>query len=292
MKLSVIIPCYNAAQTISVQLDALVDQRWEHPWEVVVVNNNSTDDSIRLVRSYEKKVPHLRIVEASEKQNSAYAANVGASMAAGESIAFCDADDEMGQGWIMAMGNALADYDFVACKIDTRKLNQEWVYNALGGHAQNQGLQTMCYPPYFPHAGAGTLGIKRWIHDQVGGFDETLPYVQDTDYCVKVQRYGVKLHYVARATMHVRLRDSVAGIFRQARNWSQYNVTVYKRYRFVNGPDLAHPWLTYCYRWIFFLRLLRRIGDRTTRAQVAWVLGYQIGLLYGICKERVPPVHN
>lgn len=45
MKLSVIIPCYNAASTIVVQLDALGNQCWSEPWEIIVADNRSADDS-------------------------------------------------------------------------------------------------------------------------------------------------------------------------------------------------------------------------------------------------------
>ena len=64
MRLSVIIPCYNAATTIAGQLDALTGQRWSHQWEVIVVNNHSTDGSMEVVERYRTRLPQLRIVDA------------------------------------------------------------------------------------------------------------------------------------------------------------------------------------------------------------------------------------
>ncbi|MBF2059991.1 glycosyltransferase family 2 protein, partial [Fischerella thermalis] len=43
MKVSVIIPCLNAAETIGVQLEALANQQWSQPWEVIIADNGSTD---------------------------------------------------------------------------------------------------------------------------------------------------------------------------------------------------------------------------------------------------------
>jgi glycosyltransferase involved in cell wall biosynthesis len=100
MKLSVVIPCYNAESTIEEQLDALADQHWIEPWEVVVANNRCTDNSIAIVRSYQSKIPNLRIVDASERQGQPYALNIGAEAALGEALAFCDADDVVGEGWL------------------------------------------------------------------------------------------------------------------------------------------------------------------------------------------------
>lgn len=65
MKLSVILPCFNGAKTIALQLEALAHQCWSEPWELVVVNNGSTDDSMQIVQSYRNLLPNLRIVDAS-----------------------------------------------------------------------------------------------------------------------------------------------------------------------------------------------------------------------------------
>jgi glycosyltransferase involved in cell wall biosynthesis len=96
-------------------MDALANQSWSEPWEVVVANNKSTDDSMGIVEGYKKQLPNLRIVDASVRQGQPYALNVGAACAQGEAIAFCDADDEVAPGWVAAMGEALSRYDFVAC---------------------------------------------------------------------------------------------------------------------------------------------------------------------------------
>jgi glycosyltransferase involved in cell wall biosynthesis len=100
MKLSVIIPCYNAAETIGETLDAFVQQLWEEPWEIIVANNRSTDNSMPIVERYYDRLPNLRVIEAVERQGQPYALNTGAKAALGRSIAFCDADDVVGEGWV------------------------------------------------------------------------------------------------------------------------------------------------------------------------------------------------
>jgi len=45
--------------------------------------------------------------------------------AAGDALAFCDADDEVGLGWVMAIGEALSSMTF-ACKREYNKLNEPW----------------------------------------------------------------------------------------------------------------------------------------------------------------------
>ena len=77
MKLSVIIPCYNAAETIAEQLEALTRQQWDKPWEIIVANNRSTDGSMAIVERYMERLPNLRIVDASERQGQPFALNTG-----------------------------------------------------------------------------------------------------------------------------------------------------------------------------------------------------------------------
>ncbi|MCY7394267.1 MAG: glycosyltransferase, partial [Leptolyngbyaceae cyanobacterium CAN_BIN12] len=64
MKLSVILPCFNGAETIAVQLEALTRQSWAGEWEVIVVNNGSTDNSMEIVKRYRDRLQNLQIVNA------------------------------------------------------------------------------------------------------------------------------------------------------------------------------------------------------------------------------------
>jgi glycosyltransferase involved in cell wall biosynthesis len=284
MKLSVIIPCFNAADTIASQLEALASQRWSEPWEVIVANNRSTDESMDIVERYRDRLPNLRIADASARQGQPYALNVGARAAAGEALAFCDADDEVGSGWLAAMGEALSRYDFVACRFDIEKLNAPWVYNSRR-NPQRDGLQEYKYPPYLPHAGGGSLGVKRSLHESIGGFDESLPILHDTDYCWRFQLAGTELHFVPHAVVHIRFRDTLGGMYRQVRGYAEYNVLLYKRYRPLGMPKLS--WRTGVRGWLHLLRRLPQIRSKEAWARWIWRLGWQVGRLQGSIKYRV-----
>jgi glycosyltransferase involved in cell wall biosynthesis len=287
--LSVIIPCYNAATTIAAQLDALTGQCWSQPWEVIVVNNHSTDASMDVVERYRTGLPQLRIVDALERRSRPYALNVGAAAAKGESLAFCDADDEIGPGWVAAIGDALIKYDFVASRFDDQKLNAAWVQQ-VRSTGQTDSVPRIWYPPYLAYAGCCGLGVKRALHERVGGFDESLRYVQEVDYCFKLQLKGVQLRFVPEALIHVRLRDTVSGIFHQARHWAEYNVAVYKKYQASSDVSMPEPWERYVAEWMQVLRRLRRVRSKAALASYAWHIGWQLGRLKGSLKFRCHPV--
>lgn len=285
MKLTVVIPCYNAAATLGVQLDALTTQQWSQPWEIVLADNRSTDGSRQIAESYRERLPNLRIVDASARQGQPFALNTGIRAAAGESVALCDADDEVNSGWVAAMGDALEHHDFVACRLDTVKLNPSWLH----GHEQEKGLQQIWYPPWLPHAGGGTLGFKKSVFDTVGEFDDSLPYLHDTDFCFRAQMCGFVLRYVPDAVLHVRGRNSLLGHYRQSRNYAEYNVILAKRY-WGENESTRNFYIRFIGDW---LRLVRRpLNLRTRGGQFSWMWRYgrQIGRLKGLLGKRGVPV--
>ncbi|HME62972.1 MAG TPA: glycosyltransferase family 2 protein, partial [Candidatus Binatia bacterium] len=205
----------------------------------------------------------------------------------GKAIAFCDADDQVGKGWLAAMGAALRDRQFVAARLDFSKLNPPESAEAVK-NPQHSGLQKVEYPPHLPHASGGTLGIAREAHDAVGGFDEELPYLEDTDYCFRVQREGIPLQFVPEAVVHYRLKERHQALFSQARHWGKYNVLMYKRYR--ENMRLARPWRRHLSCWYALLRRAPFLFRPEQRYAWTKALGTQLGVLQGAIRYRVPPV--
>lgn len=277
MKLSVVIPCYNGAETLAAQLDALAGQEWSEPWEIVFTDNRSTDGSRRIAEDYQKRLPNLRIVDASARQGQPFALNTGIRAALGESVALTDADDIIAPGWVAAMGEALSQHDFVACRIETAMLNPPW----LRGHDQEKGLQKIWYPPWLPHAGGGTLGFKKSLFEKVGDFDDALPYLHDTDFCFRAQQAGYQLNFVPDAVLHLRRRDSLKGNYRQARNFAKYNAFLARRYWGKN--DSVGPFIKRFFKeWCGLLVTIRQIRSKSGRYLWIWRLGTQVGRLKGL----------
>ncbi len=284
VKLSVIIPVYNAQATLSAQLEALAGQHWSEPWEVLITDNRCTDNSMRIAEQYRDRLPGFRIVAASAEQGKPYALNVGIQAATGESVVFCDADDEVGAGWLPAIGRALETHSAVACRFETKKLNAAWLWNSRG-NPQNSGLIIFRYPPYLPHAGGGGLGVRRELCLSLGGFDTTFQLLEDTDFCWRLQLSGVPIQFVPEAVVHIRFRENLGATFRQARGYAEYNVLLYKRYRSRGMPPLhlrqgVVGWWRLAEGAIF-------LRNRKDLAYWLWQLGWRVGRVQGSFKHRV-----
>jgi glycosyltransferase involved in cell wall biosynthesis len=287
MKISVVMPCYNSAKTIGTQLEAIAGQAWIDSWEVVVSDNGSTDESLNVIERYRSMLPALRIVHARDRRGASYARNVGIQAATGEALVFCDSDDQVAPGWLTAMGEALLQFDFVACRIDTEKLNPDWA--RIHDPLQKDGLLKLRFYPYLSFAGGCTLGVKRTVFDAVGGCDEAFKYVDDASLCCRIQQSGVTLHFVPNAVLHYRHRTTYGGIYRQARNWAQETVLLFKQYRLPGTSDVWR-WRPYAGSWWNILKQIpsaRRSAK--DRAQLASLVGWHIGLLAGSIMNWIPP---
>jgi glycosyltransferase involved in cell wall biosynthesis len=230
MKLSVIIPCLNGEATLSVQLEALANQSWSKPWEVIIADNGSTDDSVKVAQRYQGRLPMLRVVSAAKRKGPAHARNVGAREASAEALAFCDADDEVAPGWVKAMGESLSKHDIVYGQFYFDKFN-----DPQQAESSTQFWENGLYRGRFlPGGGTGNLGVKRPVHEAIGGFDEDILHSEDADYYWRLQLEGFELRYVPDAIVqvrHARVNPTLRYLYRRGRARAASNYWLYKRYR-------------------------------------------------------------
>lgn len=281
MMYSVIIPCYNCAEYLSAELDSLTKQDFTGDWEVIVVDNGSSDQPLRVVEQYRKYLPALQFIEATEKQGPSYARNRGCDAAKGDILLFCDGDDEVVPGWLTAMHHAMLEHDFVTGPVEYQKLNPK-----IGGNKKiRTTLRVWKDLPFLPHALGGNMGIRRKLHEAVGGFDETLKAAEDIDYSWRVQLSGIELHFVPDAIVHYRLRDSLSGNFTQFVHNGEFTVKLYKK--FLPYGIEKKTWKDGLRSWKALLRQSRMVFRKNKRA--IWIrhFGHAIGRLKGSIKYRV-----
>jgi len=96
--LSIIIPVYNGEQYISQLVDSIVKHNDEPFYEIIIVDDGSTDNSFSVCQSLEQKYPSVRTFH---KTNGGIASsrNFGLDKATGEFITFCDQDDIVINGY-------------------------------------------------------------------------------------------------------------------------------------------------------------------------------------------------
>jgi glycosyltransferase involved in cell wall biosynthesis len=284
---SVALTCLNAAEHLTGQLDALRRQETDVRWEIVVADGGSTDGTLALLRQFQvdEHGPRLRVVDASDKRGIAHGFNVAARSSRGDRILFCEADDEVGEGWLDAMARALETNELVASRQDATRLNDTWVQEARVAGLEH-GLQRSWFPPYLPHASTMGLGSRRELYERVGGFDESVPVLQDMDFCFAAQLAGATLVFVPDAVVHYRFRTRFVDIYRQARLYSEHLARIQRKYK-PRGSSLPGEWKWPLRSWKPIFEHAARAHKRSERGALAWSLGWQVGRVRGSVKHRV-----
>lgn len=89
---SIIAPAYNCSSYISNTLHSVLRQTYQH-WEILVVDDCSTDDTVACVQHFVEKDNRIKLIQLSENSGAAVARNKGIEYAQGQYIAFLDSDD-------------------------------------------------------------------------------------------------------------------------------------------------------------------------------------------------------
>lgn len=91
-RLSVIIPCYNVQEYLSKCIDSVIDNDLDDI-EVILVNDGSKDDTLKIIKEYKKKYKDIIKIVDQENQGLSMARNAGIEVSTGEYITFLDSDD-------------------------------------------------------------------------------------------------------------------------------------------------------------------------------------------------------
>ena len=120
-KVSVIIPIYNAAEFLGECLDSVLAQTLTDI-EVICVNDGSPDNSLEILREYEKKDSRIKIID-QKNQGAGAARNHGMSVARGEYLSFLDSDDFFDRDMLKDAYEAAHDCGADVCVFDADLFN-------------------------------------------------------------------------------------------------------------------------------------------------------------------------
>lgn len=210
MEVSVVLCALNEEKRIGRQLRALDAQTGAPDFEVIVVDNGSTDRTADVVRAWIGNEGRLAesaaLVDASSTPGIPAARNAGARAATGRVLAFCDADDEVQPGWVAAIARAVEGDVLVGGRVIAVD-----AHGKPTGDLYGQGLVAT---RYLPHISGANFGIGRAAYFAVGGFDESLPRYgfDDVDFSWRVQEAGHRVVYASDALVHFTLSGAGASI--------------------------------------------------------------------------------
>ncbi len=218
MRVSVVIPAYNASATLGECLRALANQRLaQAEYEVIVVDDGSRDTTAAIARTFHP----VRLIR-QPNQGAPAARNCGIAAARAPWIAFTDADCIPSRGWLAALlaaveGQVDRPMGVAGRTVGHQSLSPAAHYVDLAG-----GLDAERHlaHPTFPFAPSGNVLYRRDLLERVGGFDERFHTYDACDLHTRLCRLDSgPMLFAARAVVLHRHRDSWPAYFRQQRGY-------------------------------------------------------------------------
>jgi glycosyltransferase involved in cell wall biosynthesis len=280
---SVVLCVRDAAATVGDQLRALATQACADPWELVVVDNGSRDATVAVVESWRPSLPGLRVVSAVDRAGLAYARNVGARVARGQLLAFCDGDDVVRPGWLSALVATCPPGGMAGGALAYDRLNDPVARYWRGDAPAADGLPLgHCFLPY---AVGANYVIDRATYWEMGGCDERfLTASDDVDLSWRVQLAGRPVTYAPAAVVDYRLRDSVRAAARQRFAYGRAEALLYAKHRRHVDRQLEQ-WLRVL--WFLSSRAHHLVRGRRLRGRWLCVAAYHAGRMLGSWERRV-----
>jgi len=282
--ISVILCTHNGARHICEQVDAVLGQEGDIPFELVVVDNDSTDGTASLVRAHVGDDPRVRIVTATERHRLGYARNVGANAARAELITFVDDDDRVGPGWLAALAADLESHPVVAMRLILDEINDP-VAAQSRGHRQVHGIDHFGGIPV-----ASFIALPKAMFLGAGGNDELLPSAEDVDFAIRLyETYGIEPHWCPDATYHYRLRPDPESAFRQGLSYGKAMPTVYRRWRHHCPQPTTRRDAVAALRDSLRLLVMTPLVARDPKRRIRWSYrsGIRLGRVIGSVRARI-----
>lgn len=119
MEISIIVPVYNSEQYLKQCLNSIFSQT-DQDFELICVNDGSTDHSLSILQEYEKRFPKQMSIITIANGGQANARNVGLDHASGNYVMFVDSDDTIRSDMLAGMRQRIemTDCDMAVCEID------------------------------------------------------------------------------------------------------------------------------------------------------------------------------
>ncbi|UCH72014.1 MAG: glycosyltransferase [Thermoplasmatales archaeon] len=202
MKISVVLTTKNEEKNIEKLLISLMKQ--EEPYEVLVVDSDSTDKTQEIVRKYSKINKNIKLLIHPGTRGESM--NYGIKQTTGNAVAFIGGDDVADNNWIKEVRNGLKTADIVVG--DLLATEEERIKNIENVKFFHKGVN-ISYP------GTNTT-YKKEILDKLGGFDPWFSSAEDLEINLRAVNAGYKIIENKKAKVYYRPKGTPLTFLRQS----------------------------------------------------------------------------
>lgn len=225
IEVSIVVSAYNEEETISACLKSLLAQSYPgNKYEVIVVNDGSTDNTERVVRTFAEEYSQVTLVS-KKNRGKGSAQNFGLKYARGSLVLITDADTIVPSDWISEMMAELykADVAVGGCYLylASKTSRLERIQNA-------EYLLSFKYGGFkgTPRSGAN-IGFKKNVADNLGGFNESIKSVT-ANFVKRAQAKGYVIRFNPNIAVRTKGISSLTGFIKQKLRWRESLLNILK----------------------------------------------------------------
>ena len=264
------------------QLAALAAQTYAGTWELVVVDNGSTDRTVAIAEAWRDRLPAVRVVDASAVTGLNYARNRGAEAAVGDLLAFADGDDEAVEGWLDGLVTAAAGADLVGGPLDGEALNG---HHPAGWIPHDPMTELPLGAGFLHYAPGGNCAVWADVARQVRWNEDYSMGGSDVEFSWRVGLAGWKLGFAPEAVMR---RQNPADLVELALKYFRYGLAaprVYRDFRAAGMPPSDEREVASLWRFVV-RRAPRAVTSHEFRGRWVRIAAGRLGRVVGSVRHR------
>ena len=186
-RISVVLPTYNGEKVIKKSIESVLSQTYSN-WELIIINDGSTDNTLKVIESYEQSDPRIQVINNSTNQKLPRSLNIGFSHATGELLTWTSDDNSYHPDAFEILVNALndnPDVDFVYSDFNVVDLDGNFLWSEE--KRESDKLR------FYNTVGACFL-YKKSLANVIGEYDSNMFLAEDYEYWIRAYLNGKLLH--------------------------------------------------------------------------------------------------
>ncbi len=254
--ITIMIPAHNEEIMIEETIDYLATELNYSNYELLVINDGSTDNTLTILQDLQNKYKKLRVINVLKNQGKAHGFNIGTHFAKGEYILSNDADTIPERDALMKyMNYFINEVDVntaaVTANMDVQNRtsllgkSQTVEFSSIVGVIKRS--QTAVNDSMYSYSGANTMYKKQFLID-VGGFRQDRS-TEDISIAWDHLMFGVTPRFAPNILFHMNVPETLSQLYKQRKRWAQGGTEVWLT-NFSNF--ILHP-LKYKYVYSMFL---------------------------------------
>jgi len=229
LKISVVIPAYNAEKTIGKTLNATLSQNFpKNRYEIIVVDDGSDDDTRQII----KKFRRVRLLKQKHK-GPAVARNLGVKYAKGEIVLFTDADCIPDKNWIKKIIEPFKNKNIVGVAGTYVTLNKDKFFARFTGYEIEQRHENMKKFDSINFVGSYNCAYRKSVFMEFEGFDKSFLIAsgEDPELSFRIEKIGhYKIVFQPKAIVFHSHPENIKTYFKQKYNRAFWKVLLYKKH--------------------------------------------------------------